>query len=42
MNRSVNGDIVAAEVFTEGAWRGLDDAVIDQEGVSYLVSHLFR
>jgi exosome complex exonuclease DIS3/RRP44 len=32
MNRSVQGDVVAVEVFPESEWRAPADEVVDQEG----------
>jgi exosome complex exonuclease DIS3/RRP44 len=32
MNRSVEGDIVAVEVFPEAEWKAPGDEVVDQEG----------
>lgn len=42
MNRAVQGDVVAVEVFPESEWRAPTDAVVDQEGMSLLPrSHPF-
>ena len=32
MNRAVQGDIVAVEVFPESEWKAPADEVVDQEG----------
>jgi hypothetical protein len=33
MNRSVDGDLVAVEVFPEEMWRGEGEVVVDHEGI---------
>ena len=32
MNRSVDGDIVAVEVFPETEWKAPDDEVVEEDG----------
>lgn len=32
MNRAIQGDIVAVEVFPESEWKAPADEVVDQEG----------
>jgi hypothetical protein len=32
MNRSVDGDIVAVEIFPEAEWKAPDDEVVDEDG----------
>lgn len=32
MNRAVQGDIVAVEIFPESEWKAPADEVVDQEG----------
>ena len=45
MNRAIQGDIVAVEVFPESEWKAPGDEVVDQEGTychttpCILVSH---
>ena len=40
MNRAVQGDIVAVEVFDEKDWKAPGDEVVDQEGIaSWFVCH---
>ena len=35
MNRAVQGDIVAVEVFLESEWKAPADAVVDQDGALF-------
>lgn len=35
MNRAVNGDIVAVEVFPMSEWKSPADAVVDQDGARH-------
>ena len=35
MNRAVQGDVVAVEVFPENEWKAPFDAVVDQESELY-------
>lgn len=39
MNRAVQGDIVAVEVFDEKEWKAPADEVVDQEGARDRLSH---
>ena len=39
MNRAVQGDVVAVEVFDEKDWKAPADEVVDQEGIDARSSH---
>ena len=38
MNRAIQGDIVAVEIFPESEWKAPADEVVDQEGDSRRLS----
>ena len=40
MNRAVQGDVVAVEVFDEKDWKAPADEVVDQEGIDARISHV--
>ena len=40
MNRAVQGDVVAVEVFDEKDWKAPADEVVDQEGIGARISHV--
>ena len=42
MNRAVNGDIVAVEVFDPKDWKAPADEVVDQEGASVMIISAIR
>ena len=38
MNRAIQGDIVAVEIFPENEWKAPADEVVDQEGNATCIS----